>query len=56
VTARRSTSVIADGTQMSTFGRENRDTPARCSSNRIIFSVISKSVIAPPRNGRTATM
>ena len=56
VTARRSTSVIAEGTQMSTFGREKRDTPARCSSKRIIFSVISKSVIAPPRSGRTATM
>ena len=56
VTARRSTSVIADGTQIKTFGRENRDTPARCSNRRIIFSVISKSVIAPPRRGRTATM
>ena len=56
VTARRSTSVIADGTQIKTLGRENRDTPARCSNIRIIFSVTSKSVIAPPRNGRTATM
>ena len=56
VTARRSTSVMADGTQMTTLGRVNRLTPTRCSSSRIIRSVISKSVIAPPRNGRTATM
>ena len=56
VTARRSTSVIADGTQMTTFGRVKRLTPTRCSSRRIIRSVISKSVIAPPRSGRTATM
>ena len=56
VTARRSTSVIADGTQMTTFGRVNRLTPTRCNSSRIIRSVISKSVIAPPRSGRTATM
>ena len=56
VTARRSTSVIADGTQMTTLGRVKRLTPTRCSSRRIIRSVISKSVIAPPRSGRTATM
>ena len=56
VTARRSTSVIADGTQMTTFGRVNRETPTRCSNNRIIRSVMSKSVMAPPRKGRTATM
>ena len=56
VTARRSTSVIADGTQITTFGRVKRLTPTRCSSSRIIRSVISKSVIAPPRSGRTATM
>ena len=56
VTARRSTSVIADGTQITTFGRVKRETPTRCSNNRIIRSVISKSVMAPPRNGRTATM
>ena len=56
VTARRSTSVIADGTQMTTFGRVNRLTPTRCRSSRIMRSVISKSVIAPPRSGRTATM
>ena len=49
-------SVIADGTQMTTFGRVNRLTPTRCKRRRIIRSVISKSVIAPPRNGRTATM
>ena len=56
VTARRSTSVIADGTQMTTLGRVNRLTPTRCNNRRIIRSVISKSVMAPPRNGRTATM
>ena len=56
VTARRSTSVMADGTQMTTFGRVKRLTPTRCSSRRIIRSVISKSVMAPPRSGRTATM
>ena len=56
VTARRSTSVIADGTQINTFGRANRETPARFNSSRIICSVVSKSVMAPPRNGRTATM
>ena len=41
---------------MTTFGRVNRLTPTRCSSRRIIRSVISKSVMAPPRSGRTATM
>ena len=56
VTARRSTSVMADGTQMTTRGRLNRVTPTRWRSNRIIRSVISKSVMAPPRRGRTATM
>ena len=49
-------SVIAEGTQMTTFGRVKRLTPTRCKSNRIIRSVISKSVMAPPRSGRTATM
>ena len=56
VTARRSTSVMADGTQMTTLGRLNRLTPTRCSSSRIMRWVISKSVIAPWRSGRTATM
>ena len=55
-TARRSTSVIAEGTQMSTRGRWNRDRPARCNSSRIIRWVISKSVMAPWRSGRTAMM
>ncbi len=55
-TARRSTSVMADGTQMSTRGRLKRDTPARCSNSRIIRWVMSKSVMAPLRRGRTATM
>jgi hypothetical protein len=48
--------VIAEGTQISTRGRLKRDTPARWSSNRIMRCVISKSVMAPCRNGRTATM
>ncbi len=56
VTARLSTSVIADGTQMITFGRVNRETPTRWRSRRIIRSVMSKSVMAPPRSGRTAAM
>ena len=55
-TARRSTLVMADGTQMSTRGRLRRETPQRCSSSRIIRSVMSKSVMAPWRRGRTATM
>ena len=50
------TRVIADGTQMSTRARYRRETPARWNSNRIMRCVISKSVIAPPRRGRTATM
>ncbi len=56
ITARRSTAVIADGTQMTTRGRLNRLTPTRLSSSRIISWVVSKSVIAPLRSGRTATM
>ena len=55
-TARRSTSVMADGTHSSTRGRWNRDSPARCSSSRIMRWVISKSVMAPWRRGRTARM
>ena len=55
-TARRSTEVMADGTQISTRGRLNLVTPARRSSSRIIRSVMSKSVMAPSRRGRTATM
>ena len=56
VTARRSTAVMADGTQITTRGRLNRLTPTRWSSRRIIRWVMSKSVMAPPRSGRTATM
>ncbi len=41
---------------MTTFGRVNRLTPTRCRSSLIIRSVTTKSVIAPPRRGRTATM
>jgi hypothetical protein len=41
---------------MTTLGRVKRLTPTRCNSRRIIRSVISKSVMAPPRSGRTATM
>ena len=55
-TARCSTCVIADGTQMSTRARYKRLMPARWKSSRIIRCVMSKSVIAPPRSGRTATM
>jgi hypothetical protein len=56
VTARRSTSVMADGTQITTRGRLKRLTPTRCSSRRIMRWVMSKSVMAPWRSGRTATM
>jgi len=56
VTARRSTAVIADGTQITTRGRLSRLTPTRCNSSRIMRWVTSKSVIAPLRSGRTATM
>src|SRR5581483_1223064 len=55
-TARRSTSVMAEGTQITTRGRLNRDTPARLSNSRIMRWVMSKSVMAPLRNGRTAWM
>ena len=56
LTARRSTGVMAEGTQISTLGRLMRLTPTRCSSTLNIRSVTSKSVMAPPRNGRSATM
>ena len=56
VTALRSTAVIADGTQITTLGLLKRETPTRSSKRRIIRCVTSKSVIAPWRNGRTATM
>ena len=55
-TARCSTCVMADGTQMSTRARCRREMPARWNSMRMRRCVISKSVIAPPRSGRTATM
>jgi hypothetical protein len=47
---------MADGTQISTRGRVNREMPARCSRSRIMRWVMSKSVMAPWRRGRTATM
>ena len=50
-TARRSTAVMADGTQMSTLGRPKREIPARFSRSSIIRCVMSKSVMAPLRNG-----
>ena len=56
LTARRSTAVMAEGTQISTLGRFNRLTPTRRSSTLSIRSVTSKSVMAPPRSGRSATM
>ncbi|SVC69645.1 uncharacterized protein METZ01_LOCUS322499, partial [marine metagenome] len=55
VTARRSTAVIADGTQISTLGRLNRLTPTRSRRSRTIRWVTSKSVMAPLRSGRLAT-
>ena len=56
LTARRSTAVMADGTQISTLGRLSRLTPTRRSSTLSMRSVTSKSVMAPPRRGRSATM
>ncbi len=56
VTARFSTAVMAEGTQMTTRGRLRRFTPTSLRMMRIISWVTSKSVIAPPRSGRTATM
>ena len=47
---------LFEGTQITTRGRLNRLTPTRLSSSRIISWVTSKSVMAPFRNGRTATM
>ncbi len=56
LTARRSTAVMAEGTQISTLGRFNRLIPTRCKSTLSMRSVTSKSVMAPPRSGRSATM
>ena len=56
LTARRSTAVMAEGTQISTLGRLRRLTPTRRSSTLSMRSVTSKSVMAPPRSGRSATM
>ena len=56
LTARRSTAVMAEGTQMRTLGRFSRPTPTRRSSTDSMRSVTSKSVMAPPRSGRSATM
>ena len=55
-TARCSTCVMPDGTHTSTRARWRRLTPERSKIRRISRWVISKSVIAPPRRGRTATM
>jgi len=46
----------ADGTQITTRGRLKRLTPTRLRRRRIISWVTSKSVMAPLRSGRTATM
>src|SRR5437763_15067842 len=54
-TARRSTSVMADGTHTSTRGFVSLLMPTRFRMSRIIRCVMSKSVIAPCRSGRTAT-
>ena len=56
LTARRSTEVMADGTHSSTRGRLSLVTPHRRRSSRIVRSVMSKSVMAPSRSGRPATM
>jgi hypothetical protein len=55
-TARRSTSVIAVGTHSTTRGRPKRPWRTRDSSRRSIRWVTSKSVMAPWRRGRSATM
>ena len=55
-TARFSTSVMAEGTQSSTRGRWKRERPALWRRSRIIRWVMSKSVMAPLRRGRTAWM
>src|SRR5262245_24419345 len=47
---------MPDGTQTRTRARCNRFTPDRSKISRIRRWVISKSVMAPPRRGRTATM
>src|SRR5262245_38317450 len=47
---------MPDGTQTRTRARCNRFTPDRSKMRRIRRWVISKSVMAPPRRGRTATM
>ena len=52
----RLTAVMAEGTQIKTLGRLSRPTPTRCRSTLSIRSVTSKSVMAPPRSGRSATM
>ena len=54
-TARRSTSVMALGTNTITRGLGNRPTPTRRRISRIMCWVMSKSVIAPWRSGRIAT-
>ena len=46
---------MAEGTQISTRGRGNRETPTRFRISRIMCSVMSKSVMAPWRSGRMAT-
>ena len=56
VTARLSTGVIADGTQITTLGLLNRLTPALLRISRTILCVMSKSVMAPFLNGRCATI
>ena len=56
ITARRSTGVISDGTQTATRVRPKRPTPTPCRISRIIRWVMSKSVMAPLRNGRAAMM
>ena len=47
---------MAEGTQTSTRGRPMRPVPTRSNSIRSSRAVVSKSEMAPPRIGRTATM
>ena len=53
-TARRSTSVIPDGAQMTIRGRAKRECRTLPTNCRSIASVTSKSAITPCRSGRSA--
>ncbi len=53
-TARRSTSVIPEGAQITIRGREKRECMTLPTNWRSIASVTSKSAITPCRSGRSA--